>query len=230
MTGRAVALAAVGMLFVPLTGSAQDEIAGLPAATLAQSIPFFAFAAQGGNPALILTKSGGATEFDPRVLVASRNGWRLLTLGNDVHNTTWVSAGRVIDGGELWGITAGQVEGRNVLYFLSAGRDGRVWRFRGFLPTVSRFAVVESFAMNKSDKGTLVLRLDDDPSPEAPRLGYYIYLTKNGGREWSAPIYSQGRPLPPSDPLLLPERSFTESQPPDLATWRVILENLQPPG
>jgi hypothetical protein len=230
MTGRAVALATVGLLFFPFEGSAQDEIAGLPAATLAQSIPFFAFAAQGGNPALILTRSGSATEFDPRVLVASRNGWRLILLGNDLHNTTWVYAGRVIDGGELWAVTEGQAEGKSVLYFSSGSRDGRLWRLRGSLPKISRFAVVETFAMNKNDKGTLVLRLDDDPSPDAPRLGYYIYLTRTGGREWSPPIYSQGKPLPPSDPLMVPDRSFNDTQPPDLATWRVILENLQPPG
>lgn len=228
MTGRAAALAAVALLLVSIEGSAQDEIGGLPAATLAQSIPFFAFAAQGGNPALLMTRSGSTTDFDPRVLVAARNGWRLITVGNEVHNTTWVFAGRVLDGGELWGVTEGQAEGRGLLYFLSGSRDGRLWRFRGFLPKISRFAVVDSFAMNKSDKGTLVLRLDDDPSPDAPRLGYYVYLTKNGGREWTSAIYSQGKPQPASDPLLGPNRAFTDTQPPDLATWRVILENLQP--
>jgi hypothetical protein len=230
MTVRAAASAAVCTLFVSLGGSAQDDVFGLPAETLAQSVPCFAFSAQGGNPALILTRSGGATEFDPRVLSAARNGWRLIGLGSDVHNTTWAYAGRVIDGGELWGVTEGQAEGRSFLYFSSGTRDGRLWRFRGFLPKISRFAVVDSFAMSKNDKGTLVLRLDDDPTPDAPRLGYYVYLTKNGGREWTPPIYSQGKPLPPSDPLMPPERTFTDSQPPDLAAWRVILERLQPPG
>ena len=227
MTGRAAALAAVAFSLVSFEGSAQEEIGGLPAATLAQSTPFFAFDAEGGNPALLMTRSGSSTEFDPRVLVGARNGWRLITLGNEVHNTTWVFAGRVLDTGELWGVTEGQSEGRSVLYFLSASRDGRLWRFRGFLPKISSYATLDSFAMNRSDKGTLILRLDDDPSPDAPRLGFYVYLTKNGGREWTSAIYSQGRPQPPSDPLLGPDRAFTDAQPPDLATWRVILENLQ---
>lgn len=230
MTVRAAASTAVCMLFVSLEGRAQDDVFGLPAETLAQSIPYFAFAARDGNPALILTRSGGTTEFDPRVLVAGRSGWRLFSLPSDVHNTTWAYAGRVIDGGELWGVTEGQAEGKSFLYFSSASRDGRVWRFRGFLPKISPFAVVDSFEMAKNDKGTLVLRLDDDPSPDGPRLGYYVYLTRNGGREWSAPIFSQGKPTPPTDSLMSPDRSFTDTQPPDLSTWRVILRDLQPPG
>jgi hypothetical protein len=222
----ATALAAVGILLAAERGLAQDD--GLPAETLAQATPFFAFQRQGNGPALIFTRSGSGAEYDPRLFISSRDGWRLVQLPNEVHNTSWVYAGRALEGGDLWGITEGTAEGRTYLYFASSPRDGRSWRLRGYLPKVSRFAVIDSFAMNKSGKGTLVLRLDEDPSPDAPRLGYYVYMTKSGGREWSDPIFSQGKPLPSPDVLAAPDRSFDPSQATDVAAWQRILAEFQP--
>lgn len=222
-----VVLGAVWMLFVPMAGLAQED---LPAETLAQSTPMFAFRSQGATPALILTRSGSIENQDPRVFLSTRDGWRLVQLPEELHNTSWVWAGRALDGGELWGITEGMANGRSYLYFVSSANGGRAWKLRGYLPKVSRLAVVETVGMSKNGKGTLILRLDEDPSPDAPRLGHYVYLTKNGGREWSEPMYSAGRPLPPSDVLVPSDQSFSEPAPPAADAWQKILRGYAPPA
>lgn len=226
---RTLAAALVaGFMLLPGTATAQDE--GLPPETLAQSTPLYALQWQQNSPSLIFVRSGTASEYDPRVFVSTRDGWRLVQLPDSFHNTTWAYAGRAIEGGEVWGITSGVSDGKGYFFLASSTREGRSWRLRGTLEKVSRHAVVDSLAMNKAGKGTLILRLDDDPSPDAPRLGYYVYLTKNGGREWSSPIYSAGKPSPPSDPLMPPDRTFDPTQQPDLAAWQAILAGLRPPA
>jgi hypothetical protein len=222
-----VALGTVGMLLLPMSGRAQED---LPTETLAQLTPMFAFRSQGSIPALILTRSGTAQQQSPRVLVSTRDGWRLLELPEEIYNTSWVWAGRALEGGEIWGITEGMADGRAYLYLVSSANGGRAWKLRGYLPKVSRSAVVDTVGMSKSGKGTLVLRLDEDPSPDAPRLGHYVYLTKNGGREWSEPMYSSGRPLPPSDVLVPSDQSFTEPAPPAADAWQKILRDYAPPA
>jgi hypothetical protein len=221
---------AAGLVLAGAAGSAQDD-SGLPAETLAQSIPRFAFQSQRDRGALIFVRSGSDAEHDPRVFLATRDGWRLIRLDDDLHNTSWVFAGRSTDGVELWGITqqSGGGDGPGpTLLFVSSGNGGRSWRVRGALVKVSRFAVVELFSMNDDGKGTLILRLDDDPTANAPRLGYYVYLTKNGGRTWSEEIYSNSRPLPPSGLLVPADRSFDGEQPPDPGSWQRLLLDLQP--
>jgi hypothetical protein len=225
----AVALVAAGMLFTPWLGTAQEE--GLPAETLAQSTPFYGLRWQGNNPAVIFTRSGSGGEHDPRIFLFTRDGWRLIQLPESFHNTSWVYAGRAADSGELWGITEGaSADGKSYLYLAASERNGRSWRLRGTLEKVSRHAVVDTLAMNKAGKGTLILRLDEDPSPEAPRLGYYVYMTKNGGREWSTPMFSSGKPLSPSDRLPPPDRTFDAQQPLDAAAWQAALVEMQPPA
>lgn len=224
----ALALVVVGMAFNPLAGTAQDD-SGLPPETLAQSTPVFAFQSQGNNrPALVFTHSGNAQEFDPRVFISSRDGWRLVQLPEDLHNSKWVYAGRAISGTEVWGITQTGGPGTG-LQFVSSGNGGRSWRVRGFLQKISPNALIELFTLNE-DKGSLILRLDEDPRPDAPRLGYYLYLTKNGGKSWSEAIYSQGKPLPPPDLLAHPDRTFDAKQPLDPAGWQRLLADIQPAG
>lgn len=216
------------MALAPFAGTAQDD-SGLPPETLAQSIPVFAFQSQGTNrPALVFTRSGNAQEFDPRVFLASRDGWRLIQLPEDLHNSNWVYAGRALSSTEVWGITQTGGPGTG-LQLVSSGNGGRNWRVRGFLQKISPNAVIELFTMNE-DKGSLILRLDDDPRPDAPRLGYYLYLTKNGGKTWSEAIYSQGKPLPPPDLLAHPDRTFDAKQTLDVPGWQRLLADLQPAG
>jgi hypothetical protein len=224
-------LVVAGLVLAGAAGGAQDD-SGLPAETLAQSTPRFAFQSQSGRGALLFVRSGSAAEHDPRVFLASRDGWRLIRLSDDLHNTSWVFAGRSTDGAELWGITQGSGgDGPGpTLLFVSSGNGGRSWRVRGALVKVSRYAVVELFSMNDDGKGTLILRLDDDPTASAPRLGYYVYLTKNGGRTWSEAIYSHSRPLPPSGLLVPADRAFDGEQPPDPGSWQRLLLDLQPAG
>lgn len=225
-TRFAVALAVAGMLFLSLSGVAQDI--GLPPETLAQSVPIFAFQSQGNRPGLVFTRSGNAQEQDPRVFVSSRDGaWRLIQLPDELHNTVWVYVGRAISGDEVWGITVGST---GVLQFASSGNGGRGWKVRGSLQKVSKAAVLDSFSMNDEGHGTLILRLDEDPSPNAPRLGYYFYLTKNGGKSWSDAIYSQGKPTPPPALLAAPDRTFDNQQPFETASWQRLLADLQPVG
>jgi hypothetical protein len=224
----ALALVAVGMLLGSLAGTAQDD-SGLPPETLAQSTPVFAFQSQGSNrPALVFTRSGNTQEHDPRVFISSRDGWRLIQLPEELHNTAWVYAGRALSGTDVWGITQTGIPGAG-LQLVWSGNGGRAWRVRGSLQKVSPHAVLELFTISE-EKGTLILRLDEDPRPDAPRLGYYLYLTKNGGRNWSEAIYSQGKPLPPPDLLARPDRTFDASQPLDVAGWQRLLAELQPAG
>jgi hypothetical protein len=224
-TRLVVALAVAGMMLVSLPGIAQDN--GLPAETLAQSVPIFAFHSQGNRPALVFTRSGNAQEQDPRVFVSARDGiWRLIQLPDELHNTLWVWVGRAISGDEVWGITVGST---GVLQFVSSGNAGRAWKVRGSLQKISKAAVLDSFSMNDEGHGTLILRLDEDSSPNAPRLGYYIYITKNGGKSWSDTIYSQGKPTPPPALLAAPDRTF-DNQPFETASWQRLLADLQPVG
>lgn len=225
-TRLAVALAVAGIMLVSFPGLAQDT--GLPPETLAQSVPLFAFQTQGNRPALVFTRSGNAQEQDPRVFVGSRDGgWRLIQLPDELHNTVWVWVGRAISGDEVWGITMG---GTGVLQFVSSGNGGRGWKVRGSLPKVSKAAVLDSFSMNDEGHGTLILRLDEDSSPNAPRLGYYFYITKNGGKSWSDAIYSSGKPTPPPALLAAPDRAFDNQQPFETASWQRLLADLQPVG
>jgi hypothetical protein len=177
----------------------------------------------------VFTHSGTAAEHDPRILISSRDGWRLIQLPENFHNLNWVYAGRGVTSQEVWaGAQAGGEVPAPVLELLSSANGGRAWRYRGGLQKVSRYAVVDYLAINPSGKGTLVLRLDADPSPNAPRLGYYLYMTKNG-RDWSQPFFSQSKPSPASDVLAPPARSFEANQQPLTPdAWQRLFADLLP--
>ena len=225
-----LSLVVAGLVFAPAAGTAQSD-SGLPPELLAQTSPLFAFPSDGNRGAVVFARSGSAQENDPRVFIATRDGWRLVGLPDELHNTSWIFAGRSATRDELWGITQGSVGGPGpALQFVSSANGGRSWRLRGTLQKVSRFAVVDLFSVNDDGKGTLILRLDDDPGPGAPRLGYYFYLTKNSGRSWSEAIYSQSRPLPPPIMLVPAERTFDGTQTFDSGAWARLLADLQPAG
>jgi hypothetical protein len=228
-TRLAVTLAVAGMVLSNVPGAAQEG-SGLPPETLAQSTPVYAFQSHGSHPGLIFTRSGTAQETDPRVFVASRDaGWRLVQLGDELHNTVWVFAGRAMSGNnDVWGITEG---GSGVLQIISSNNDGRSWKVHGSLQKIAKAAVLDQFSMSDDGRGTLILRLDADASPNAPRLGYYVYLTKNGGKAWSEAIYSQGKPTPPPSLLSPPDKTFDGQQATlDAAGWQRLLADLQPAG
>ncbi len=223
-----LSLAVAGMVLDSTAATAQSA-SGLPPETLMQSTPLFAFQGQDNRWALVCIRSGTLQEHDPRVFVASRDGWRLIQIPEELHNTSWVFAGRAIRGSELWGITQGSVGGPGeTLHLVTSANGGRFWRLRGSLKKTSRYAVVDLFSVNDDGKGTLILRLDDDPSPNAPRLGYYVYLTKNGGRSWSEAIFSQDKPLPPPAMLMPADRTFNGKEPLDPGAWERLLADLQP--
>lgn len=225
-TRLVLALVLAGMVTAALAGVAQDE--GLPPETLSQATPVFAFQSQGNRPALVFTRNGTSEGYAPRVFLSSRDGWRLVQLSDDLYNTSWVFVGRAMSGSEVWGVTRGS-DGN--LQFVQSQNGGRNWRSRGSLQAVSPKAVVDLFTLNDDGKGTLILRLDEeDPDPEGPRAGYHVYLTKNGGRNWSDRIYSQGRPTPPPNLLMPPDRTFDVQQPLDLDAWRRLFAELQPAG
>ena len=227
-TRIAVALAVAGWTLFSLGATAQDAPAssGLPAETLAQAAPVFAFQSQGNRPALVFTRSGTAQEQDPRVFVSSRDGaWRLVELPSDLHNTAWIFVGRA--GDEVWGITEG---GTGILQIVSSSNGGRAWKVRGNLPKIARSAVVDLFSMNDEGRGTLILRLDADASANPARLGYYVYISKNSGKAWSEAFYSQGKPTPPPNLLNPPDRTFEAQKPFETASWQRLLTDLQPTG
>jgi hypothetical protein len=225
-TRLCIALALAGLVGLAVSGVAQDA-SGLPPETLAQSLPLFAFQARGGHPGLVFTRSGDDKQTDPRVFVSSRDGWRLVQLGEELHNTVWIFAGRAMGGSDVWGITEGSA---GVLQLVTSNNDARGWKVRGSLQKISKAAVLDQFSMNDEGRGTLILRLDADASPNAPRLGYYVYLSKNGGKTWSEALYSQGKPTPPPSLLSPPDKTF-EAQPAlDAAGWQKLLAELQIPG
>jgi len=221
-----MALALAGLVGLPVSGRAQDA-SGLPPETLAQSLPLYAFQARGGHPGLLFTRSGDDKQTDPRVFVSSRDGWRLVQLGEELHNTVWIFAGRAAGGSDVWGITEGSA---GVLQLVSSNNDARSWKVRGSLQKISKAAVLDQFSMNDEGRGTLILRLDADPSPNAPRLGYYVYLSKNGGKTWSEALYSQGKPTPPPSLLSPPDKTFEGQPAPDTPGWQKLLAELQPAG
>jgi hypothetical protein len=224
-TRLVTALGLAGMVMAALAGVAQDE--GLPSETLSQATPVFAFQSQGNRPALVFTRSATAEGHAPRVFLSSRDGWRVIQLSDDLLNTDWVFAGRAMSGDDVWGVTRGS----GGLTIVSSQNGGRNWRTRGSLQTISPKAVVDLFTLNDDNKGTLILRLDEeDPNPDGPRVGYYVYLTKNGGKNWADAIYSQGRPTPPPNLLMPPDRTFDAQQPLDPGAWQRLLAELQPAG
>lgn len=208
------------------------DTSGLPPETLGQSTPIFGFLGEASHPGLVFVHSGSATDHEPRVFASSRDGWRLVQLPDGFHNLNWAYTGRNVRNYEIWAVLqAGGEAGPGLnLLFASGSSDGRSWRYRGSLQKISRYAVVEMLGMNDGGKGTIVLRLDDDPTPESPRLGYYSYMTKDGGRSWGQPLYSSSRPSSPTDMLAPAEKSYDPKLAPDVAAWRQLLGSMQPPG
>lgn len=190
-----------------------------------QSIPLFAFRAQGRNPALVLLRQGDKQEGVPRVYYSSRDGWSVAEFSEGLRKATWVAAGRNRSGTDVWALA--QEEDSGYLVLLGSNNSGRGWRQRGTLRKISKLASLEYFGMSKDGKGSLILNLEDDPNPEAPRLGYYLYLTENGGKTWSDPIYSQSRPSTPVSELVSPNETFQQDAAPDPALWQRLLASLQ---
>jgi hypothetical protein len=227
-TRLAGSLVVAGLVFLSGAGKAQQESDLAPEA-LAQASPRFAFAVQEGSPALVFVQSGTAAEHDPRILISSRDGWRVVQMPENFHNQAWAYAGRGVTSQEVWAASqvGGEVPAPNLELF-SSGNGGRNWRYRGSLQKISRYAVIDYLAINSGGKGTLVLRIDADPSPNAPRLGYYVYTTRNG-RDWSQPYFSQNKPAPSSDVLAPPARTFEANQTPFTAeAWQRLFAGLVP--
>lgn len=227
-TRLAFSLVVAGMAFLSGAAVAQQE-GELPPETLAQSSPRFALTVQGNSPALVFTHSGTPAQHDPRILMSSRDGWRLIQMPENFHNQNWVYAGRGVTSQEVWAASqiGGEAPALN-LEFLSSANGGRSWRYRGSLQKISRYAVIDYLAMNPSGKGTLVLRLDADPNESAPRLGYYVYTTKNG-RDWTPPYFSQNKPAPSSDVLAPPAKTYEANQIPLTPdAWQRLFAELLP--
>jgi hypothetical protein len=206
-------------------------IEGLPTPVLEQSTPLFALRRLARGPALVFARRGSPDNHDLQILYSTRSGWRLAQLPEGLDETTWIFVSRSADGQDLWAIAEGDVGGRGPdLHILAGTNGGRAWSRRATLRKISRFAALDAFAIDpEDDRGSLILRLDEDPSPDAPRLGYYLYLMKNGGRTWSEPIYSHGRPPMTATAPPAPDQTYEYQEPPGLPTWRGLLSALLPP-
>ena len=164
---------------------------------------------------------------DPRVFVSSRDGWRLVQLAGRAaqHGLGLRRPARATRSG-------GSPRGaRGVLQLVSSGNDGRTWKVRGILQKISKAAVVDLFSMNDEGRGTLILRLDADASPNAPRLGYYVYISKNGGKSWSEAHLLAGQAHPAAQPPGAPRPHLRGPRSRlDAAAWQRLLADLQPAG
>jgi hypothetical protein len=208
---------------------AQDSglVEGVPSPTLAQALPLFGWSQQGRTPGLLFARFGTPERPAAGVMISARDGWRLVQVPEQIYGTVWVWVGR--SGGEqIWGISQGPGPQPPTLEFAASSNGGRGWNHRSSLRKISPYAVVEAFGMDAEGHGSVVLRLDQDPSPNAPRLGFYMYLTKNGAKSWSDPIYSFERPPLSGDMPSAPDRSFAYEEPPGLDAWRGILTSLAP--
>lgn len=224
---RLAAALAVPALLLALPLAALQE-GGSASQVWSQSIPLFVFRAQGRNPAVVLLRQGDRLEGVPRVYYSSRDGWSVADFAEGLRKATWVAAGRGQSGAELWAVA--QEEDSGYLVVMGSSNAGRAWRQRGSLRKISKLASVEYLGMNKDGRGSLILNLEDDPSPDAPRLGYYLYLTENGGKSWSDPIYSQSRPSAPVSDLSSPDQTFPQDATPDPGLWQRLLASLQSGG
>src|SRR6185295_4285515 len=138
-TRPVLSLAVAGWVLASTTAVAQGG-SGLAPETLAQSTPLFAFQSEGNRGGVVFLRSGSAQEHDPRIFLGSRDGWRLIQVPDELHNTSWVFAGRSAVGDELWGITQATVDGPGpTLRFVSSANGGRSWRVRGALQKISRY-------------------------------------------------------------------------------------------
>lgn len=226
MKRLATALAVPALLLAYPLAALQEG--GSVSQVWSQSIPLFIFRAQGRNPALILLRQGDQPEGVPRVYYSSRDGWSVADFAEGLRRATWVAAGRGPSGADVWAVA--QEEDSGYLVLLASNNSGRGWRQRGSLRKISKLANVEYMGMNKEGRGSLILNLEDDPNPDAPRLGYYLYLTENGGRSWSDPIYSQSRPSAPVSDLAAPDETYPQDAVPDAALWQRLLASLQSSG
>ncbi|HYG62512.1 MAG TPA: hypothetical protein VEL74_08010 [Thermoanaerobaculia bacterium] len=210
---------------------AQDTglVEGVPAPTLEQAIPLFAWSPQGRSPALLFARFGTAERPAAGVMTSTRDGWRLVQLPDSIYYTVWSYVGRS-SGEQIWGISQPAGPQPATLEFSASSNGGRGWTHRSSLRKVSPYAVVDAFGMDAEGHGSVVLRLDEDPTPNAPRLGFYMYLTKNGAKSWSEPIYSFERPRLSGDMPAAPDRSFAYDAPPGVDAWRGILTSLAPSG
>jgi hypothetical protein len=226
MKRLAAALAVPALLLAfPLTGLQE----GGPASQVwSQSIPLFVFHAQGRSPALVLLRQGERQEGVPRVYYSSRDGWSVAEFSEGLRKATWVAAGRSPSGTDVWAVA--QEEDSGYLVILGSNNSGRSWRQRGSLRKISKLANVVYLGMNRDGRGSLILNLEDDPNPEAPRLGHYLYLTENGGKSWTDPIYSEARPSPPVSDLEAPAETYPQDAAPDAALWQRLLASLQTGG
>jgi len=219
------ALFFIALPLVPLALRARQE-GGPSSQALAQSVPLFTFRAQGRNPALILLRQGEAKDGVPRAYYSSREGWLVAEFAEGLRKATWVAASRAANGTDVWAVA--QEEDSGYLVFVTSNNGGRSWRQRGTLRKISKQATLQFFGMNRGNKGSVILELADDPSPEAPRLGHYLYLTDNGGKVWGSPIFSQSRPSPPISELMAPDETFPQDAIPDAAAWKRLLTGLLP--
>jgi hypothetical protein len=219
------ALFFIALPLVPLPSRARQE-GSLSSQTLAQSVPLFTFRPQGRNPALILLRQGEAKDGVPRVYYSSREGWLVAEFSEGLRKASWVAAGRAANGLDVWAVA--QEEDSGYLVFVNSNNGGRSWRQRGPLRKISKRANLVFFGMNRDNKGSAILELADDPAPDAPRLGHYLYLTDNGGKTWSSPIFSQSRPSGPINELQSPDETFRQDGTPDTALWQRLLSSLAP--
>lgn len=224
-----VTAALMGLLLAGGAVAQDGLIEGLPAAALAQALPLFGWSQQGRTPAVVFARLGATERPRAGILISTRDGWRLAAVPDEVYYAKWIYVGRSANGEQIWAIgETGSGEHAPDLGIAVSTNAGRAWGFRSTLHKVSPYAVLEAVGMDQDGHGSIVLRLDEDPSANAPRLGFYQYLTQNGGKTWLEPIYSFERPPLTGAMPAAPDKTFSYDAPPGADAWRGILSSLAP--
>jgi hypothetical protein len=224
-----VATLLIGLLLAGGAVAQEGLVEGLPAAALAQALPLFGWSQQGRNPAIVFARLGASERPRAGILISTRDGWRLAAVPDEVYYAKWIYVGRSANGEQIWGIgEMGDGERAPDLGIAMSANGGRAWSFRSTLHKVSPYAVLEAVGMDQDGRGAVVLRLDEDPGANAPRLGFYQYLTQNGGKSWSEPIYSFERPPLSGSMPAAPDKTYSYDAPPSADAWRGILSSLTP--
>jgi hypothetical protein len=139
---------------------------------------------------IYLSWCASATEAHLAILQRAQGSWRVRYFCDDsVWGKGWEAVRNLPgDSNELLAVVDHVVEGPGAeLILLYSSDGGEHWELRGCLKKPHYFALLETFEVSSKNDASIVMFLDDSPTPELP-AGFYQSQTNDGGRTWSDPV------------------------------------------